>query len=1269
MSRGSGTVPGIGMDSTAGMVQSGIGGGWKPATSAVKPSFTIIDPPDDRYMPGYSKVDENGNTTNVGPRLKDLNVSFSLYGLPIPISHGVRRLPGNIIWALPLREERVKKKAGGTSAGKGGGASGPWTKNITFVYYATFATSFGYARSPESSTRQPIRVWADGNLVSDRRQSSRGKSVNGFKYRFYPGTSTQAVDPVIEEDMGAGATPAYRDLMYIVIEDVPVAQFGNRLPALTVEIGDITTPVATDFDLGASLPTQLSTTGIGVDWAANISIVKAAFPDTGTFYECDLNSGYVRSINVTDNGVPIGVGTVWCIVPWLGMIIAADTNTAEENQTVLFIDAASGAVVGRFGNVGDLKSGPLDTSYQAIFGSSGVGQPQLMVPIQVNTELGTETFVLILGLDPPSSRAVWALKIIPPGLIDAAINTGADGAASWAQMYSAGADPNITAIDPSNQWTAAIVNGGGSETSVTGNIKAMCPGPFGEGGVSYFYYVDAAGEYIWRVPVGNNGFGKSFKLNPLGSSGGLGETAIAGMIAYYPQEDVVVYPYSSSGNPLRIGKRPANRATGVPFGTTNMAASVDITTSSDNRVGFWQQDLAFGLLCIPSSFVGGNSVVEVDLASMEWTDYPAGSALGYGGPWVGDSVGRSMLRLSAGGGTLVRNYYDGVAASRSTLASAIETLALEAGLNPTTELDISPEIDDAIDGMIVTERTSFRDILNRIAVIYLLDVVDTGGVIKITKKEQSITSGSYDFTIGEGELVAGENGSVLQSRREEDAVLPRIVELTYLSRANSYTYTVARAQRPAYPEPTMLSENTLSVTLPIAINDVEAKSLAMRVLYQGAWASRVTYAYRMPWKYLYLDPGDVGTIDSGTFSFAVKIKEMVYNNDWTIDVKAVGFFSDEPFDVEADGGAGFDQEIIQFSYPRALILDIPLLTAGLDSASPANLSTIYSVVYPASRYTTRWSGAFVQVSRSVFGASGWEDIGDSIDVPAMMSVVTPPPNDGAVNMFLDRDIVVTNLTGNTGDFVSTTYDELLEGANAAICVNRSGYAEVFQFQTVTDNGNGTWTLSGIIRGQRNTDIFAARTDGLNPMQVGSTIVLIDSDYVIPNSLPVSTKGELYLYRPGLYGRPENEQPSQTFVFQARGTSSPPPIAPGLDWTGTAGSSDLRVYFSNVSRYGTTWSDDEETEYEDDEAMDGTHYVLKVYTDNTFSTVSATIDSPTTSKDGTTKRYYIDVTTTILNTAYGATLPEHVHIGLSRINSRGSTLSLGERQYTIRVPTT
>ena len=52
--------------------------GWVPEGNDVI-KFSVIDPPDDRYIPGYSLVEADGDKKTVGPRLKDLNIPFSLY--------------------------------------------------------------------------------------------------------------------------------------------------------------------------------------------------------------------------------------------------------------------------------------------------------------------------------------------------------------------------------------------------------------------------------------------------------------------------------------------------------------------------------------------------------------------------------------------------------------------------------------------------------------------------------------------------------------------------------------------------------------------------------------------------------------------------------------------------------------------------------------------------------------------------------------------------------------------------------------------------------------------------------------------------------------------------------------------------------------------------------------------------------------------------------------------------------------------------------------
>lgn len=150
-----------------------------------------------------------------GPRLKELTVTTSSYGQPLPRNFGRMRVAGSIIWATELQEASNKS---------GGGKGQPST--TTFSYSASFAVAL-------SST--PInrvgRIWADGNLL---RGSADDLKVGG-KLRVYTGTGDAQVDPLIAADQGALA-PAFRDVAYVVFEDLQLADFGNRIPALTFEV-------------------------------------------------------------------------------------------------------------------------------------------------------------------------------------------------------------------------------------------------------------------------------------------------------------------------------------------------------------------------------------------------------------------------------------------------------------------------------------------------------------------------------------------------------------------------------------------------------------------------------------------------------------------------------------------------------------------------------------------------------------------------------------------------------------------------------------------------------------------------------------------------------------------------------------------------------------------------------------------------------------------------------------------------------------------------
>ncbi|WP_026380590.1 baseplate multidomain protein megatron [Afifella pfennigii] len=146
-----------------------------------------------------------------GPRLSDLTVQGSTEGAPIPRVYGKVRLAGQVIWATDFEEVVTTTRSGG----KGG----PKVTRTDYSYYANFAVGIC-----EGEIARIARIWADGKPLDQ----------SGVNLRVHRGTESQAPDPLIVAR--TGAAPAYRGLAYVVLERLPLADFGNRLPQLSFEV-------------------------------------------------------------------------------------------------------------------------------------------------------------------------------------------------------------------------------------------------------------------------------------------------------------------------------------------------------------------------------------------------------------------------------------------------------------------------------------------------------------------------------------------------------------------------------------------------------------------------------------------------------------------------------------------------------------------------------------------------------------------------------------------------------------------------------------------------------------------------------------------------------------------------------------------------------------------------------------------------------------------------------------------------------------------------
>ena len=238
-----------------------------------------------------------------GPRLRDLHVTGSTEGAPIPRLYGRARLGGQVIWATDFEEEAVSHSAkGGGKGGLGGGASG---ETIEYRYFANVAIAVA-----EGEITGIGRVWADGQELD----------LSLFTHRIYRGSETQEPDGLIVAREGAERAPAFRGTAYIVFERMPISAFGNRLPQLSFEVFREVEPIGGSMRGVVIIPgsgefvyaTEEVTHAIGggrnaaenvhtrqgaADWAVSLDQMAASLPEVGSvslvvsWFGTDLRAG------------------------------------------------------------------------------------------------------------------------------------------------------------------------------------------------------------------------------------------------------------------------------------------------------------------------------------------------------------------------------------------------------------------------------------------------------------------------------------------------------------------------------------------------------------------------------------------------------------------------------------------------------------------------------------------------------------------------------------------------------------------------------------------------------------------------------------------------------------------------------------------------------------------------------------------------------------------------------------------------------------------
>jgi GTA TIM-barrel-like domain/Putative phage tail protein len=257
-----------------------------------------------------------------GPRLTTTDISSASEGGVIDRVFGRARTSGQMIWATRFEEVVTTERTGG----KGFNFT-PEVTTTTFSYLGNFAC--GFCEGPVSGLG---RIWADGKEVDQSK----------IEFRFYTGGETQLPDPLIlAKETNA---PAYRGLCYIVFEQFPLADYGNRFPQIQAEIfratGDLETIIPGVAVIGGNefgFDTQLvETTGgtaafttkapnnknqllAAADFTASMDRMKMLMPGCNSvmlvlpWFGDDLRAGSCTIRPKVDNGAKVTAPHLWAV--------------------------------------------------------------------------------------------------------------------------------------------------------------------------------------------------------------------------------------------------------------------------------------------------------------------------------------------------------------------------------------------------------------------------------------------------------------------------------------------------------------------------------------------------------------------------------------------------------------------------------------------------------------------------------------------------------------------------------------------------------------------------------------------------------------------------------------------------------------------------------------------------------------------------------------------------------------------------------------------
>lgn len=957
------------------------------------------------------------------PLISDLQTGNASYGNPIPVLYGTARLSGTMLW-------QSKVKASSSSTGKGGGGS-----SVTHYHQSA---AFGFCEGPAIL----VKIWLDGKLFWSSANRTQEFTSHTFQFRDHPGDEAQLPDPLIAQWVrdnvvtGDNACPAYRGLSYLVCEGVDLINYGNRFPQVTAEwtatghrnvLADPLAPWSVDTT-SYTPPYAGFNEGVAVDWTSSI-----VYTHSGT-------DGTVRVFSIT-SGTQVASASAASLSP---------DGVAPEFPIAGGVATTDGA---HFVYIYNSRL-PAATNYyiQAL-------DKNTLKPAAPPMLMGPEPYWIF-----PVTGQVGELNVryivAPDGSRDFLIGVGGYGNIFVCPVLLGGdiEQPIWAPVHFENLVRYTHIIGGDWDLLDDGThrVYVLHSSFYGDGLYLYSFLTD--GTFIAQQTLIGVMMPSTFGY----ADGAAGTNSFYTTNAYFDSTDgtIIMAIRQDTHIPgdtvvkidpdkLQAGEPPVIWQNIVPgSGLSNTFTFQGVT------------NIASGTIAFPSA--GATSFALMDTASGQYTTIANTSGVGLGtGAYSYDATREALVMtgfatVSGVGTTLIPHvvYLRHVTTDLVSVADIIADLCFRVGLGEDM-IDVSAVTSTCV-GYVVRDIRSAAAAIADLCHTFQIDMVESDYTLKFVPRGQAPVA-----TIAQAALApieANNPGIFWSAKPAQEQELPLEVILKYIDPALDYQPGSTYAKRIALPVPTMFSKRRTTFDVPVIVDALSARHIAESILYT-LWAERTAYQAALGQQYLWLDPTDNVTVTLTNQTLTARIEQIQIGADFSLQLALAS--EDISVYVPSNSPAatpGIGAQTVPITTSSDLMLfNIPLLR-DIDATS-GSTGRIYFAA--AAQNPTGFDAATVYHSTDAVNYP----VEGIINAGAAWGRTTEALGDTTMPFATDYlNTIRISLQAGSPLPTSISYAELMNDGNPALIG-----LELIQYQTVTDNDDGTFTLSVLLRGRRGTD--------------------------------------------------------------------------------------------------------------------------------------------------------------------------------------------------------